>query len=131
MAQNGPIMTQNDPKWPKNDPKWPTITPNGPKMTPGLTHFFRKFFLTEKAVPQTFSLLECMDCLCKTEHMNCCCKIVPFWPDASGHLGAVQTEPNRPDHIGPNTGYPIVSKQLCWQKSCYFSMQCCPRHADT
>ena len=60
MAQNGPRMVQNDPKWPKNDPKWPTITPNGPKMTPGFTHFFRIFFFTEKAVPQTFSLLECM-----------------------------------------------------------------------
>ena len=38
-------MAQNYPKW--------------PKMTPGFTHFFRNFF-TEKAVPQTFSLLECM-----------------------------------------------------------------------
>ena len=60
MAQHGPNMTQNDPKWPKNDPKWTKITPNGPKMTPGFTHFFRNFFFTEKAVPQTFSLLECM-----------------------------------------------------------------------
>ena len=60
MIQNGPRMTQNDPKWPKNYPKWPKITPNGPKMTPGFTHFFRNFFLTEKAVSQTFSLLECM-----------------------------------------------------------------------
>ena len=59
MAQNGPIMTQNDPKWPKNDPKWPKITSNEPKMMPGFTHFFRNF-LSEKAVPQTFSLLECM-----------------------------------------------------------------------
>ena len=59
MAQNGPRMTQNDPKWPKNDPKWPKITSNGPKMTPAFTHFFRNFF-TEKAVPQTFFLLECM-----------------------------------------------------------------------
>ena len=33
---------------------------NGPKMTSGLTHFFCNFFLSEKAVPQTFSLLECM-----------------------------------------------------------------------
>ena len=24
------------------------------------THFFRKFFVTEKQTPQTFSLLECM-----------------------------------------------------------------------
>ena len=64
-------MAKNDPEWPKvakilpkmapNDPKWPKITPNGPNMTPGFTHFFRNFFLTEKAVPQTFSLLECMD----------------------------------------------------------------------
>ena len=29
-------------------------------MTPGFTHFFRNFFLTEKAVPQTSLLLECM-----------------------------------------------------------------------
>ena len=29
-------------------------------FTPGFTHFFRNFFLTEKAVSQTFSLLECM-----------------------------------------------------------------------
>ena len=43
MAQSGPRMTQYDPKWPKKD-----------------LHFFRNFFLTEKAVPQTFSLLECM-----------------------------------------------------------------------
>ena len=60
MTQNGPRMTQNDPKWPKNDPKWPKITPNGPNMTPGFTHFFRNFLLTEKAITQTFSLLECM-----------------------------------------------------------------------
>ena len=39
-------MTQNGPKLP----------PNGTKMTPGLT----QFFLTEKEVPQTFSLLEYM-----------------------------------------------------------------------
>ena len=43
MAQNGQKITQSDPKWPKNDP-----------------HFSRNFFLTEKAIPQTFSLLECM-----------------------------------------------------------------------
>ena len=47
----------------QNDPKWPKMTSNGPKMTPGFTHFFHNFFLTEKAVPQTFSLLECMDLL--------------------------------------------------------------------
>ena len=46
MAQKLPKMAQN--------------YPNGPKMTPGFTHFFRNFFLTEKAVPQIFSLLECM-----------------------------------------------------------------------
>ena len=55
MAQNGSRMTQNDPKWPKHYPKWPKITQNGPKITPGFTHFS-----TEKAVPQTFSLLEHM-----------------------------------------------------------------------
>ena len=57
MAQKWP---KKDPKWPKNDQKWPKMTSNGPKMTPGFTHFFRNFFLIEKAVPQTFSLLECM-----------------------------------------------------------------------
>ena len=46
MAQNGPRMTQNDPKWPKNDAR--------------IYALFPQFFLTEKAVPQTFSLLECM-----------------------------------------------------------------------
>ena len=59
MAPNDQRMTQNDPKWPENDPKWPKITPNDPKMTPEFTHFFCNFF-TEKAVPQTFSFLECM-----------------------------------------------------------------------
>ena len=44
----------------KNATKWPKMTQNGPKMTPGFTHFFCNFFFTEKAVPQTFSLLECM-----------------------------------------------------------------------
>ena len=28
------------------------------------THFFRRFFVTEKQTPQTFSLLECMVVLC-------------------------------------------------------------------
>ena len=45
MAQKLPNMAQNYPKWPKNDE---------------FTHFFRNFFLTEKDIPQTFSLLECM-----------------------------------------------------------------------
>ena len=49
MAQSGPNMTQNGPRMTQNDPIWPK---NGP-------HFFQ-FFFTEKAVPQTFSLLECM-----------------------------------------------------------------------
>ena len=61
-------MAPNGPTWPKNDPKWPEINPNGPNMTPGFTHFFRNFF-TEKAVPQTFSLLECMP---MTDHMTNC-----------------------------------------------------------
>ena len=39
-------MTQNDPKWPKNDAQ--------------IYALFPQFFLTEKAVPQTFSLLECV-----------------------------------------------------------------------
>ena len=60
MAQNDPRMTQNDPKWPKNDPKWPTITPKWPKDDAWIYALFPQIFLTEKAVPQTFSLLECM-----------------------------------------------------------------------
>ena len=39
-------MAQNYPKWPKNDA--------------GIYALFRNFFFTEKAAPQTFSLLECM-----------------------------------------------------------------------
>ena len=47
MIQNGPKMTQNYPKWPKNDARIYALFP-------------QFFFLTEKAIPQTFSLLECM-----------------------------------------------------------------------
>ena len=89
MAQKWPEMTPNGPKWPKYDPKWPKMalewpniiqncpkmtqngpknTPNGPKMTPGFTHFFRNFF-SEKAVPQTFSLLECMGSVSETRNL--------------------------------------------------------------
>ena len=39
-------MAHNYPKWPKNDARIYTLFP--------------QFFLTEKEVPQTFSLLECM-----------------------------------------------------------------------
>ena len=53
MAQHGPRMTPNDPKWPKNVSKWP-------KNDARIYALFPQFFLTEKAVPQTFSLLECM-----------------------------------------------------------------------
>ena len=53
MAQNGPRITQNDPKWLKNDPKWP-------KYDARIYALFPQFFFAEKAVPQTFSLLECM-----------------------------------------------------------------------
>ena len=41
-------MAQNYPKWPKNVAR--------------IYALFPQFFLSEKAVPQTFSLLECMDC---------------------------------------------------------------------
>ena len=60
MAQNGPRMTQNDPNWPKNDPKWPTITPKWPKNYARIYALFPQIYLTEKAVLQTLSLLECM-----------------------------------------------------------------------
>ena len=53
MTQSGPNMTQNGPKWPKNNPKWPKMAQKWPALFP-------QFFLTGKAVPQTFSLLECM-----------------------------------------------------------------------
>ena len=46
-------LSKNATKWPK---KWPNMTQNGPKMT----RTFSQFFFTEKAVPQTFLLLECM-----------------------------------------------------------------------
>ena len=49
MAQKLPKMAQNYPKWPKYDAR--------------IYALFPQFFLTEKAVPQTFSLLECMGCL--------------------------------------------------------------------
>ena len=39
-------MGQNYPKWPKNDAQ--------------IYALFPQFFLTEKAIPKTFSLLECM-----------------------------------------------------------------------
>ena len=48
MTPNGPKMTQNDLKWPKNDARIYALYP--------------QYFLTEKAVLQTFSLLECMHC---------------------------------------------------------------------
>jgi len=43
-------LSKNATEWPKNGPKWPKYNPN----------FFRIFFWTEKAVPQTLLLLECM-----------------------------------------------------------------------
>ena len=56
MPQNGPKMAKNDPKcpkWPKYDPKWP-------KNQGRIYALFLQFFSTEKVVPLTFSLLECM-----------------------------------------------------------------------
>ena len=46
MAQKWPKMAQNYPKWPTNDAPIYALYP--------------QFFLTEKAIPQTFSFLECM-----------------------------------------------------------------------
>ena len=46
MIQHGPKMAQNDLIWPKNDAR--------------IYALFPQIFLTEKAVPQTFSLLKCM-----------------------------------------------------------------------
>ena len=74
MAQKWPKMTQNGTKWPKydskwpkmaqeltqNDPKWPKNDPKWPKYDARIYALFPQFFSTEKAVPQTFSLLECM-----------------------------------------------------------------------
>ena len=64
MTQSGPIMTLNGPRMTQNYPKLPKKnTQNYPQMAqkwcPDL-RTFPHFFLTEKAVPQTFSLLECM-----------------------------------------------------------------------
>ena len=60
MVPNGPRMTQNDPNGLKNDRKWPKITPKWPKSDARIYALFQQFFLSEKAVLQTFSLLECM-----------------------------------------------------------------------
>ena len=46
MAQRGPKRSKMAQEWPKMAQKWPALFPH--------------FFLTEKAVPQTFLLLECM-----------------------------------------------------------------------
>ena len=80
-------LSKNATKWPKNDPKWtkvaqiwphmalewpnmiqsgPKLTQNGPKLPKWpkndarINALFPQFFFNEKAVPQTFSLLECM-----------------------------------------------------------------------
>ena len=45
MIQHGPKMAQNYLIWPKNDAR--------------IYALFPQIFLTEKEVPQTFSLLEC------------------------------------------------------------------------
>ena len=60
MAKNGPNMTPNGLKWPKTAKKLPKITPKWPKNDARIYALFPNFFLTEEAVPQTFSLLECM-----------------------------------------------------------------------
>ena len=56
-------MTQSGPEWPKYNPEWPKKAQNGTRMTqngPKMIRTFSAIFLTEKAVPQTFLLLECM-----------------------------------------------------------------------
>ena len=53
MAQKWPQMAQNYLKWPKNDAR--------------IYALFPQIFFTEKAVPQTFSILECME---KNEKMS-------------------------------------------------------------
>ena len=63
MTQNGPKCSKYEPKWPKmaqNAQNGPRMTQNDPKCPKNYPHFVCNFFLTEKAVPQTFSLLECM-----------------------------------------------------------------------
>ena len=76
MPRNGPKMAKNDRKWPKVAQIWPNMAQEWPKMAQKLPKMaqnypkwpknyapnhalFPQFFLTEKAVPQTFSLLEC------------------------------------------------------------------------
>ena len=56
MARHGPRMTQNDPKRPKNGPQLPQMAKNDARIYA----LFPQILLSEKAVPQTFSLLECM-----------------------------------------------------------------------
>ena len=56
MAQKLPQMAQNYPKWPKNDAR--------------IYALFPQIFLTEKAVPLTFSLLECMYILFEREDIS-------------------------------------------------------------
>ena len=74
MAQKLPKMAQNYPKWPKNDARTYAL--------------FLQFFLTEKAVPQTFSLLECMDLLNKHCHSH------QQWEYTNTTIGIVIVESN-------------------------------------
>ena len=59
MPQNGPKMAKNYQKWPKVAQILPQMAQNGPRMTQNDPEWPKKF-LTEKAIPQIFSLLECM-----------------------------------------------------------------------
>ena len=56
MAQKLSKMAQNYPKWPKNDAR--------------IYALFPQFFFTEKTVPQTFSLLECIRLRAEDESGN-------------------------------------------------------------
>ena len=57
-------MAHNYPKWPENDAR--------------IYALFPQFFLTEKAVPQTFSLLECMVVPLPVQHFSCPSKELCF-----------------------------------------------------
>ena len=60
MTQSGQNMTKNGPKWPKMAQHGPGMTQNDAKWPKNDARTFPQFFFTKKAVPQTFSLLECM-----------------------------------------------------------------------
>ena len=79
MAQKWPKMAQNYPNWPKNDARIYALFPH--------------IFLTEKAVPQTFSLLECMHPIQLVSKFRTIC-----WQSVSGSSGRHFWKQRRTSH---------------------------------